>query len=250
MKKAHTYGAYSGYQGSNVDDASLHQTHQSLYARAPQSKYGRQRSPVPSNLPIDKPSDFIYEHDFDENGALYFLGSQGKRRIWENPHKIAQVVAFASSVGAGSVEDFVGRATVNCRTHNEPFSFFGVDLGQGRTFLPTHYSIRNRTFSNCVMFQWHFEGSNDKVNWALLDRRIYSSSIPEENEKYEEVQQQLVQKGATSTWAIDTDCYKELGFDGFRYFRIIQVGKNSSDSDNLALSGFEIYGRVGKGRWP
>ena len=48
------------------------------------------------------PSEFLYEYDMDENGALFFLGSFGKKRIWQNPHKIGQVQAFASSIGAGN----------------------------------------------------------------------------------------------------------------------------------------------------
>jgi len=53
-----------------------------------------------------------------------------------------------------------------------------------------------------------------------------------------------------TTWGIEADIYREIGFDGFRYFRVVQVGKNSSGSDNLALSGMELYGRVVSGRWP
>ena len=30
----------------------------------------------------ERPTEFIYEHDFDENGALYFLGSFGKKKMW------------------------------------------------------------------------------------------------------------------------------------------------------------------------
>jgi hypothetical protein len=96
---------------------------------------------------------------------------------------------------------------------------------------------------------WHLEGSTDKVNWHILDRRIYLSASGELDPHFEEEQKALKQKGASSTWGIDTDIYREIGFDGFRYFRIIQVGKNSSGSDNLALSGFELYGKVTKGRW-
>jgi hypothetical protein len=33
-----------------------------------------------------KSFEFIYHHDFDENGALYFLGSFGSKRVWQNPH--------------------------------------------------------------------------------------------------------------------------------------------------------------------
>lgn len=98
---------------------------------------------------------------------------------------------------------------------------------------------------------WHLEGSNDKVNWIILDRRIYltNPNVISDND-LEEEQKLLKQKGAASTWGVDTDIYREVGFDGYRYFRIIQVGKNSSGSDNLALSGFELYGKVTQGRWP
>jgi len=30
----------------------------------------------------ERPTEFVYEHDFDENGALYFLGSFGKKKMW------------------------------------------------------------------------------------------------------------------------------------------------------------------------
>lgn len=97
------------------------------------------------------------------------------------------------------------------------------------------------------MLNWHLEGSNDKVNWVILDRRIYLNE--QDDEQNREEQKLLKQKGAASTWGIDTDIYREIGFNGFRYFRVIQVGKNSSGSDNLALSGFELYGRILSGRW-
>ena len=57
-------------------------------------------------------------------------------------------------------------------------------------------------------------------------------------------------KGGSSTWGVDQQLWDQVGRQGFRFFRVIQVGKNSSNSDNLALSGFELYGRVTAGRWP
>jgi hypothetical protein len=38
--------------------------------------------------------------------------------------------------------------------------------------------------------------------------------------------------------------------EGFRFFRVLQIGKNSSKSDNLGISGFEVYGKIVGGRWP
>lgn len=61
----------------------------------------------------------------------------------------------------------------------------------------------------------------------------------------------LMKRGATTTWSIDQNYLKlaarsinsqTTDFTGFRYFRIKQISKNSSGGDNLALSGFEIYG--------
>ena len=78
------------------------------------------------------PSEFIFRAHFDEEGALYYLGSFGKKRLYQNPHTVGQVQAFSSSIGVGRPEDVVGRTVVNCRTGNEPFSYFGVDLGEGR----------------------------------------------------------------------------------------------------------------------
>lgn len=36
------------------------------------------------------------------------------------------------------------------------------------------------------MLNWHFEGSNDKVNWTVLDRRLYLTGNPAEDAAFEE----------------------------------------------------------------
>ena len=165
--------------------------------------------------------EFIYEQDFDENGALFFLGSYGKTRAWQNPHSLGQVQAFASSVGNGAVSDIVGRKLSGVRTLNEAFSFFGIDLGEGRRLLPTCYTLMNRNSTTHVLMNWHIEGSNDKVNWTILDRRVYLPAVEEgvlgvrESAMLEQEQKALRLKGATNTWAIDMQVYDEIGEEGF-----------------------------------
>ena len=153
------------------------------------------------NLYQNQP-EFIYSHDFDENGALYFLGSFGKTRLWQNPHDMQQVQAFASSIGAGRPADICGRTLGNTRTQNAAFSYFGVDLGQDRKLIPTCYTLRNRNSSSHVLLNWQFEGSNDKINWTCLDRRIYLTGYPEQDAQYKHIHQDLQKSGATSTWSI------------------------------------------------
>ena len=197
-------------------------------------------------MSVPKPI-FKYTYDFDENGALYFLGTKGKRHQYRNPHEINMVKAFASSVSKGQVSDFVGRNLVNLRTENEENSFFGVDLGNNRTLVPTAYSLRNRNSSSHVMLCWNLEASNDRINFEILDTRIFSNSNnPKIHQKLEKERNLLKEPGCTSTWGISKKI-RERFPEGFRYFLVKQIDKNSNGSYNLAISGFELYGE-GKGR--
>lgn len=101
--------------------------------------------------------EFKYNHDFDENGALYWLGTYGKTANYSNPYTLGQVKVFFSSMGRGSYEDFVGRALVNCRTLNEPNAFMGIDFGPGKFLVPSCYTIKNRDSTRHVLLNWIFE---------------------------------------------------------------------------------------------
>jgi len=147
--------------------------------------------------------EFSYEHDLDENGVIFYLGTFGRKKPFQNPHSLGLIRCFSTSIGSGKVEDFIGRTLVNCRTLNEPFSYFGVDFGQGRQLVPTCYTIRNRNSTSHVMMNWHLEASNNNVNWTLLDRRIYLSDNINYNMELVEEQKKLQKKGALSTWGID-----------------------------------------------
>ena len=129
--------------------------------------------------------EFTYNYDFDENGVFYYLGTLGKSTSYENPHLIQQAKAFYSSLGKGNISDFIGRELVNLRTLNEPYSFFGVDLGEDRFLLPSAYTIKNRNSSSHVIFNWVLEGSNDKINFEVLDSRTFKSNDLEIDSKLE-----------------------------------------------------------------
>ena len=191
---------------------------------------------------------FKYTYDFDENGALYYIGTLGKKQIYCNPHELNLVTAFASSLSKGEISDFVGRNLVNLRTENEEFSFFGVDLGQNRKLIPTAYSIRNRNSSTHVLLCWELEGSNDKIYFEILDRRIFRSDNYEMNKKLERERNLLIKPGCTSTWGISKKIREKFP-EGFRYFILKQIDKNSNGSYNLTNSGFELYGDAKGNGW-
>ena len=201
-----------------------------------------------NSLSNNKFIDFIYEYDFDENGVFYYLGCMGKTAIYKNPHDIGQIKVFASSLGRGRLADFIGREIVNLRTLNEPFSFFGVDLGEDRTLIPNSYSIWNRNSSSHVMLGWQLEASNDRVNFNVIDTRVFISTDPRINNEMEKERNLLKIPGCTSTWGVDPQVAEKFP-NGFRFFILKQIIKNSSGAYNMAISSFEIYGRgLGK-RW-
>ena len=237
----------------NIDDINSKKKKLAMMIKSSTSPYPPQDPRISEDffrnqliMSVPKPI-FKYTYDFDENGALYYLGTRGKRHQYRNPHEINMVKAFASSISKGQVSDFVGRNLVNLRTENEENSFFGVDLGKNRTLVPTAYSLRNRNSSSHVMLCWNLEASNDKINFEILDTRIFSNvNNPQIHQKLEKERNLLREPGCTSTWGISRKI-KERFPEGFRYFLIKQIDKNSNGSYNLAISGFELYGE-GKGK--
>jgi len=62
----------------------------------------------------------------------------------------------------------------------------------------------------------------------------------------------LQERGGITSYGVDEKIVARLlednGILGFRYFRIVQIGANTHNSDNLSLSGFELYGAaIGRG---
>lgn len=127
-----------------------------------------------------------------------------------------------------------------------------------RYLIPSCYTLRNRDSTKHVLLNWIFEGSTDFKTWFILDKRIHQTEDPNYNCMMEKERTMLLKRGATTTWSVDQNYLKMAAkaislhsrdFNGFRFFRIKQISKNSSGANNLAMSGFEIYG-IGKGlRW-
>ena len=107
------------------------------------------------------PFVFEYESDFDQNGLIYWIGSNGRTNsnVWLNPHShncLAKVsLSDAKSLSAGKVEDFIGRAAVNCHTNDDKRAWIVIDLGV--FIIPTHYTLRySKGFNKSAPRNWAF----------------------------------------------------------------------------------------------
>jgi hypothetical protein len=74
-----------------------------------------------------------------------------------------------------------------------------------------------------IVRTWDLQGSVDGKHWVVLRRHTQDISMTD--------------KFATHTWPVTLEKPQE-----FRFFRILQTGRNSSNHNFLVLSGVEFYG--------
>lgn len=179
-----------------------------------------------------EPMVFKHQSDFDENGLIYYIGSNGKTTEWVNPGQYSLVTVTSSDgkqLPYGKLEDILSRdsVSVNCHTKDNKKAWFAIDLGV--YIIPTAYTLRHaRGYGRSALRHWLLQASKDSVNWVTLVTHSDDRSLSE--------------PGSTCTWPVDCAADET---QGFRHIRIQQNGRNASNQTHyLSLSGFEIYGRV------
>jgi E3 ubiquitin-protein ligase HECTD1 len=106
---------------------------------------------------------FRHVSDFDCNGLLYFIGTNGGTSPWVNPCR-HNLVSVASSDGVqlahGKLEDVLSRraAPRNCHTKDRRNSWFALDLGV--RMLVKRYTLRHaRGYRASALRNWQLQGS-------------------------------------------------------------------------------------------
>jgi len=178
---------------------------------------------------------FTYSSDFDTNGIIYALATNNRTSPWVNPMDAGLLTVTASSVmdDSTSLAAVVGRDTVRCVTKPLPNSWMMIDFHADKRVLPTHYSMRHySSWGVEALRTWKLEGSTNGEEWTLLRDHI--------NDEH------LDGKGSTHTWTIHGGDIQTVArqCQPMRYLRITQTGENSNRHHYLALSGFELYGRL------
>eukprot|EP01083_Nonionella_stella_P080144 220064_1 len=132
---------------------------------------------------------FVYEHDYDTNGIVYFLGTNFGEEQWENPSERG-LIALNSLSGwnAGSVNDMVGR------TCNQSFSktsaennWIAIDFGEKLKVKPTGYTLQysnNEGACEWYLRNWNLEGSNDGSDWTVIKHHKNDETFTKTNESH------------------------------------------------------------------
>ncbi|XP_038637323.1 E3 ubiquitin-protein ligase HECTD1 isoform X2 [Scyliorhinus canicula] len=176
---------------------------------------------------------FRHQHNFDENGIIYWIGTNAKTAYeWVNPAAYGLVVVTSSegrNLPYGRLEDILSRdsSALNCHTNDDKNAWFAIDLGLW--VIPLAYTLRHaRGYGRSALRNWVFQVSKDGQNWTTLYTHVDDCSLNE--------------PGSTATWPLDSPKDEK---QGWRHIRIKQMGKNASGQTHyLSLSGFELYGTV------
>ncbi|RWS30867.1 E3 ubiquitin-protein ligase HECTD1-like isoform X10 [Leptotrombidium deliense] len=176
---------------------------------------------------------FTHQRDFDENGLIHWIGTNGKTvSEWVNPASVGLVVVTSSegrSLPYGRLEDILSRdsSALNCHTNDDKRAWFAVDLGVW--IIPYCYTLRHaRGYGRSALRNWLFQVSKDGVNWTTFYTHSDDCSLNE--------------PGSTSSWPLNPPPDEK---QGWRHIRLQQTGKNASGQTHyLSVSGFEIYGTV------
>lgn len=124
-----------------------------------------------------------------------------------------------------------------------------IDIGKNRKFLPNHYSLRHGSAGvgkSCFELEkqkftfflahagnalrtWQLQARLfDCDPWITLRDHVNDTSLAE-------------QPGSTANWPIVVD---NSDISGYRYFRVIQLKRNSGGNNCLFCSGIELWGRL------
>jgi hypothetical protein len=177
-------------------------------------------------------------HPFMGLDLFSFIGTRSNSHPYINPCLAGEVEVTWSSVGGGALSQFVARdkGTDFCYTKDEPGSWMMVDLGESRTFLPTAYSLRHdMQGSRGVLRNWVLQAchsppstTGQDAGWITLSSHRNDTSLAP----------------APGSCAIFDINVARDDSRGYRFFRILQNGKNSTGKHRLMCAGFELFGNL------
>ena len=140
-----------------------------------------------------------------------------------------KVVASRSSEGPGRADDILNhRKCTTSGTGEREGSWWSIDLGKNYLLFITHCALRHgKEEGDSILQHWELQGSTDGKRYETLDK---------ENKPNGPTPFKDPHPYKTGTWSVKGEV------KAFRFFRILQTGRNSSNKYGIYLSGVELYG--------
>jgi len=194
-----------------------------------------------------------YVSDFDQNGILYYLGTNEKRESYIHPQERHMIECTPTRFYSGNILQafcYDTKYFFRNRADNIVQNWHYIDEEAGKDILrkdlcmyirflqhsviPVKYTMRHGYPGGHAMRSWNLEATNDKINdailnstWVVLDERVEDTSISPNL--------------LSNTASFDLN---KADFRSYHTFRIRLTGPNSSLSHYFMMAGFEIYGTL------
>lgn len=130
------------------------------------------------------PCTFRHQQDFDENGIIHWIGTNGRTSTeWVNPAQYGLVIVTSSegrNLPYGRLEDILSRDTsaLNVHSNDDSKAWFAIDMGVW--LVPTFYTLRHaRGYGRSALRNWKFQASKDGNVWEDLMTHTDDSSLNE-----------------------------------------------------------------------
>eukprot|EP00300_Choanocystis_sp_HF-7_P033678 c46071_g1_i1.p1 GENE.c46071_g1_i1~~c46071_g1_i1.p1 ORF type:complete len:716 (-),score=109.20 c46071_g1_i1:34-1983(-) len=178
--------------------------------------------------------DLQYQHDTDEYGLFYRLGTL------DGPNFLSPVMSGCVHVTASQwhleSDKFVAESAWQENsgfliTSNKIGSWVQFQLLRGFTISPVHYRIQNGnqvkpgSKINYILRHWRFEGSKDGTSWDILKEHVNDAALS-------------VEPYATASWKLDETTTR------YSSFRIVSTGPDSGGQHFVHFGSIEIWGRL------
>lgn len=216
------------------------------------------------------PQTFRYQGPpcYDNCGLFYWLGTgraaPGKNS-WRNPVDLGVVRVTISSRGNLQVNYYYGSNDTGlglnrlvdsnssrqgqygdplCTDH-VPNSWMMVELLGGVRVRPTGYVFSTGGQGNYQPRHWELQGSMDGHSWTTLRKHTNDDTMTQQTSsssayweiEYDSESQSEASNADSSLALSGADAY-------YTHVRLLQTGKNSSNTDHFCAHGLEVYGDV------
>ena len=174
-----------------------------------------------NSIPAGAEINLTFSADGDDKGIFYYFGSKAGTEVWGNP--ISKGVGISCSGETnGSVEALVDRQESGFYLQSAANSWIKITLS--KSLKCNYYSLRNRNYSGVACLRnWKLQGSGDGITWIDLDVQQNNSSIND-----------------SSQWlSLPVTSQNQVGY---KIFRLLQTGLDSSGYNFLCLGEIELYG--------
>ena len=153
-------------------------------------------------------------------GLIYYINIHNYGEL----HDIINVTPTSQYEGWQSADNIIDFLKEHDEEKNEENSSVTLEFKKHH-IIPTHYTLRCKPGTiNNTPHEWKVEGSNDGINWTLLDHQPYN-----------EIFQQKI--GMIKTF--------KMSYNGvFSMFKITQLGETNNNSYFFHVSRFELFGSL------